>query len=409
MLWLPFIVSLAFFGLVISLWFVSASRIDGARSAIPNRVIVVGSRGKSGTVRLIDAALQNNGIPTYSKITGTVAQEITTKNEVIETPRLGPVSVAEMADTLLRASKEKAQAVVFECLAVSPKLIAFVQNKIVQASVVVLPTIRLDHLEDEGDTIAGITRNILSSIRQVEVLVTGEEDTEALKVIDHWAHQHRVTVIKVRAQATTPDIPGHHPTNIETACAVADHFGIRRDFAIQGMKFASTEPDAETAWGFTRGDSVIRYSDLGAANDPQSAAEAVSRATPIAVDATIVPIIVNRWDRPLRALAFAYALRANPNIPAVGIIGPAVPQIRLALRRQGFKSSQIKRIGFTSSFTQGRAIRKLLSLMEGHPSTWFVMLENIHAWPADRLRSAVQKNGQPIRVPQVRGEENDND
>lgn len=409
MVWVPLLVATAFFAGAVALWFVDATRIYAARASIPRRVIVVGSRGKSGTVRLIDAALQNNGIPTYSKITGTVAQEITVANEVVNTVRLGPVSASEMADTLLRARRQQAQAIVFECMAVNPKLIAYVQNQIIQATVVVMPTIRLDHLEDEGDTIAGITRNILQGLREAEILVTGEENEDALKVIQHWAHQHNVVVLQAVPSDATPQIPGHHPTNIETACVVAEHFGVKREAAIVAMRSATTEPDAEIGWSLDHDGAQLRFSDLGGANDPQSAFEAVTRAQVIAADETVVPIIVSRWDRPLRALAFAYALRANPNTPRVGVIGSASPQIHLALRRQGFRRDQIQHLGFWSTVSAQTSIRSLNRLRGGDKNAWFVMLENIHAWPADRLRSAVHRVGQPINVGRTRGEAANND
>ena len=301
-----------------------------------------------------------------------------------------------MADALIRAHKGKAGAAVLECMAVAPKLIGFVQNRVVKAETVIIPTIRLDHLEDEGDTLTGIAKSILNELHGVKTLITGETDPKALRVMTWWAKKNHVNLVQVASNGSTPKVDGHHPTNVETALAVANTLGISREDALTSLKTVTSEPDAETGWEIIKDGHILRFSDLGGANDPQSAAEALARAQGIAPDRTVIPILVNRWDRPLRSISFAYAMRANPNTPRVGIIGPAIPQIRMALKRQGFRSDQIRHIGWRSTVTSGLALHKLITLKQEHPNAWFVMLENIHAYPADSIRSEIHKAGRPI-------------
>lgn len=397
MFWLPFFVSCGAFGILTAVWGLSAYRVSLARKEIPYRILVVGSRGKSGTVRLISALMSGTGTRTYAKITGTVAEEIDTEGVVSETRRIGPVSVTEMNDVLIRARKKHAEAIVFECMAVAPKLIWFVQNKVVQASIVIIPTIRLDHLEDEGDTLAGITKSILDELKFVKVLITGEQSEESLTVMNSWAKKNNVELLRAVPSENTPAIPGHHPTNVETALHVASHLGLKSSDAIDAMLTATTEPDAEIGWEIIRDDHVLRFSDLGGANDPQSSAEAILRSSSFSEDATLVPILVNRWDRPLRTIAFAYALRPSPNVPSVGIIGPAIPQVRKALRDQGFSTDQIHHISWRSSLTHELVIKKLLKLKADRHNAWFAMVENIHAYPADQIRKTVHSVGSPVK------------
>ena len=398
MIWVPFILSAIAFGVVVFVYTRQAYLLKRARKNLSPRILVLGSRGKSGTVRLLRSLLGHTGTPTYAKITGTVAQEIDIDGNVTNTYRIGPVSASEMADVLIRADKNGAQAGVFECMAVAPKLIAFVQNKIVQAPIVIIPTIRLDHLEEEGDTLKGIAKNILSGLKNVEVLITGETNEEALQVMRWWCHTHHAKFVSVEPLQNTPVIPGHHPTNIETAIGVAHELGIDRSAAIEAISIATTEPDAEMGWEVVRDGHIMRLSDIGGANDPQSAAEALVRAQLIAPNKLIIPLMVNRWDRPLRTIAFAYSLRANPRTPHVGIIGPAIPQVRSALRAQGFHFSQIHHIGWRHTLTTSMALRKLISMQKDEPNAWFVMMENIHAFPADQIRKAFHKHGRPIRI-----------
>lgn len=408
MSWIPFLVSLVGFGLIVFLWGREAIQVSRARKEIPHRILVLGSRGKSGTVRLVASLLSNSGLSTYAKITGTVAEEIDVNSQVSETRRLGPISASEMSDVLRKAHKQAASATVFECMAVLPKLIGFVQNKIIQAPIVIIPTIRLDHLEDEGDTISGITKNILSELKYVQVLITGETNPESLEVMRWWATRHKVKFIEVSANPNTPVLAGHHPTNIETAIAVGAELGINKSDAIDAMMRATAEPDAEQGWEMIIDGHSLRFSDVGGANDPQSSAEAVLRAYNISTDATVVPILVNRWDRPLRTIAFSYSVRATPDTPSVGIIGPAIPQVRRALRAQGFAANQIHHISWRSTLTSKRSVRKLLQLKGAHPDAWFVMVENIHAFPADQIRNTVHRLGTPITSTSSQSKEQDN-
>lgn len=396
MLWLPFIVSLAFFFGAMIWWFVIAQRVHAARNQIELRVFVTGSRGKSGTVRLVHAILANNGIPTYAKVTGTVAEEINTAGIVSETRRLGTISANEMIDVFRRARADGAKAAVMECMAVAPKLITFVQNRVIQAPIVVIPTIRLDHLEDEGDTIPGIAKAIVSGLQRVQTLVTGETNEEALHVMRTWAKRHQVNLIEAVASPDDPVIAGHHPTNVAVAIAVAASMGIERTFAVRGIENVSVEPDAETSWVLDVQGVNITLSDVGGANDPQSGGEAAARAMAEADGNAFVPILVNRWDRPLRALAFANALKPDPRITTVGIIGTALPQTRRALRRAGFRPDQIKRLASWNMVPRTKALHTLRSLVAPRMSGQVVMFENIHSFTADQLRETAHENGTAV-------------
>lgn len=396
MLWLPFIVSVAAFGAAMIWWFVIANRVNAARNQMQLRVLVTGSRGKSGTVRLVHAILSNVGIPSYAKITGTIAQEILPAGEVVETKRIGTISANEMIDVFRRAGSAGAVAAVMECMAVKPELIGFVQGKIIQAPIVVIPTIRLDHLEDEGDTIAGITKAILGGLTRVQTLVTGETNEDALHLMERWAKHNSVRLIVATPSATDPAIPGHHPTNVAVALAVAGAMGIEREYALEGLNNVSLEPDAETSWDLHVDGVAITLSDVGGANDPQSGGEAAARALAAVNGDAFVPIIVNRWDRPLRAIAFANAISPDARITKVGVIGTAVPQSIRALRKAGFARRDIVRIGSWNTVPHAKALATLRRLVSPRLRGQVVMFENIHSFSADHLRNAAHEAGTAI-------------
>ena len=66
-----------------------SSRLKKALDAVPSRILVTGSRGKSGTVRLIHEILRRSGQSAYGKVTGTIAVELYPDGSEHETVRLG--------------------------------------------------------------------------------------------------------------------------------------------------------------------------------------------------------------------------------------------------------------------------------------------------------------------------------
>lgn len=85
-----------------------------------HRVLVTGTRGKSGMVRLLDAALGACGVRCWSRVTG-VVPTVRTPEGLFRIRRTAPASVAEMR-WWLASLPRNAEAVVLENSAVAPEL-----------------------------------------------------------------------------------------------------------------------------------------------------------------------------------------------------------------------------------------------------------------------------------------------
>ena len=398
---LPVLVAAIFVSIVFIMWGTAALRTRNARAKLDTRILVLGSRGKSGTVRLLHAVMNQCGIPSYAKITGTIAQEINIQNEILPTRRIGLVSSDEMGEALIRAAKSSAKAVIFECMAVSPNLIAFIQNRIVKAQTIIIPTIRLDHLEDEGQTIEEITKNILLKLRNVETLITGETNEASLKIMKRWARRNHVNFYQAQPTVDMFRCDGHHETNVAIALQVGYLQNLKHDDMCNALAECSTEPEASTGWELKAEGKQLRYTEIGGANDPESAAEAAGKAKIFALNDTVIPIIVNRWDRPLRSISFASALLPSSHIPKVGIIGSATLQTRKILKQAGFSRKQIVYLGWTKTFTKRRTLESLFSLLGEQDKGWIVMYENIHSPSSDRIRKTVHNAGMELREREI--------
>lgn len=405
--WIAGWTALAFvvaFGLFLVL---NARRAHQSRDRIEHRVLVTGTRGKSGTVRLIHAALANNNVSAFGKITGTAASELFTDGTEHPTLRLGPATACEMNSSLVRAAKQDAQVGVFECMAVSPSLIELVSAQLVQPEIVVIPTIRLDHLEEEGNSEVDIGRTILTATKGARAVVTGVTQPDIVAEFTDIAAENGMDIHFVTPDASTPTVPGHHPTNVAIAVKVCALLGLDEAAAVTGMHEVSVEPRAQTFDRIMRADgSEILLIDLSAANDPQSARDA--RAGLGLKREHIAPIIVNRWERPLRSLTFIAATYGR--FGTVGVAGTLTHWANRWVKRE---DRRLKGHGAHTRYVSlpRRATRSadalwewtnLFSSVRNRASRAVVLFENVHNPSADSLRKLFDREATKIDYDELR-------
>lgn len=378
LLWGPGITALAFVAAIGVNTVIHGRRLYVARKSIEHRILVTGSRGKSGTVRLIHAALAGTGHLAYAKITGTTAVELDVTGSEISTKRFGTIGVTEIADALTRAHRQAADYAVFECMAVRPDLIELVQKDIMKADVVVIPTIRLDHLEDEGDDILEIGMSILRAVGKPKLIVTGVDQPELMSAFERHCEAEGIRLVFAFASERSPRVDGHHPTNAAIALEVAHHFHVDAGKARDAMKNSSHEPENQVVWKFLEMARDINYCDLGGANDPESSAESVMSSGVLTEDREIVPLLVHRWDRPLRAVTFAHAISPD-HVKAVMVTGSLYPWTRAVLIRRGFDPAAVLRLTRSRAKRPLKLLEKFAELYPGNEkSVTLVSVENVH-------------------------------
>lgn len=119
------------------------------RKAVPLRIHVYGTRGKTGLTRRVIALLRQNGIRTMGRTTGDEA--ILHNPEGTERPqrRLGPANIHEYLGCLNKAAASGCKALVMECMALAPENVHAAGN-ILQPGHVLLTNTRPDHYESQG-------------------------------------------------------------------------------------------------------------------------------------------------------------------------------------------------------------------------------------------------------------------
>jgi poly-gamma-glutamate synthase PgsB/CapB len=241
---------------------------------IPQRVLVNGIRGKSSVTRLTAGALRGGGLVTVAKTTGSAARFI--HPDATEEPvhrKFGIANVVEQIEIVRRAAAYSPDALVIECMAVSPDLQEINQTKLIRSTVGVLSNVREDHLTEMGPTLDDVARSLSLSMPVGGVCITAEK--ERLAILEDEARRRDCLLVAVDPDSVSDAEMAGFPyftfkENVAIALAVAATLGIDRTAALHGMWAAPPDPGALSVQSYQVGHRILRFANVFAANDPQS-------------------------------------------------------------------------------------------------------------------------------------------
>jgi gamma-polyglutamate synthase len=378
-------------------WAVWSRRNDSRMQRLPLRILVTGTRGKSSTVRLIHAALTAGGISTLGKMTGTASRELDTTGAEHSTNRVGQVSILEMLETVHRSFSRDAvapEAVVLECMAVTPELIDMCTEDIVRPQVSIVTNALWDHLEEQGTSLEQIAVSLSRSMSGAQLAITAEH-REAIRATLGYEARIRGCAFDAVSGSRVPSsilerLPGAHPDNVAIALAVAAFAGVEQETAVRGMEIATAEPLPTRPVMTVINGTEWWYRDIGSVNDTDSLTPALEQAkAQMPVDAVTLAILTTRWDRPLRAIQFASSIPPG-DVDGLVIVGEPDVVVRHYAREIGWSSDRILRLG-TWGFGERplyRRISEFATRVSGrHPERIALIgTENNHQYVADTIR-----------------------
>ena len=141
--------------------------------AIPLRIHVNGTRGKSSVTRLVAAGLREGGLRTFAKTTGTAPRVIDSEGKDRIIHRLRLPSIGEQVRLLSYFASERPQAVVMECMAVQPQYQWIAEHQMVKSHIGVITNVRPDHLDEMGPTEDDVAYSLCNTIPVDGILITG--------------------------------------------------------------------------------------------------------------------------------------------------------------------------------------------------------------------------------------------
>jgi poly-gamma-glutamate synthase PgsB/CapB len=284
-------------------------------AAIPIRIHVNGTRGKSSVVRLIAGALRAHGVRVCAKATGSLPRMIMADGTEYPIHRAGHANIIEHLRIIGVAAREGAEALVIECMALQPRLQALSELMMVRSTHGVITNARADHLDVMGPTERDVALALLGSVPRRAVLFTGEPGYRAEFEAACADRETRLVALSpadfdaVSDQELARFPYVEHKQNVALALAVARELGVPRDVALRGMVAAAPDVGALREYELDFFGRRIVVVNGFAANDPLST-EQIWRLTlerHPQVERRIM--VVNcRFDRPDRSRQLGEAI-----------------------------------------------------------------------------------------------------
>ncbi len=260
---MPLVPLLAALGILLALGACERVARDRCWRAVPIRIHVNGTRGKSTITRLIWSALREAGIPAVAKTTGTEPRLLLPDGTERPLRRRARASIREQLQVLRTARRHHARAVVVECMALDPELQWISEHRMVRATIGVVSNVRPDHVEIMGDDDASIAACLANTIPRAGVVVAGDAGVAALLA-------ERARQVGSRVVSPVAGEGDWLAENQRTALAVTRELGIPDEVSTRGFAAVPHDPGAVRSGHLDGGDARGRWIDATAANDPVS-------------------------------------------------------------------------------------------------------------------------------------------
>lgn len=332
---------------------------------IPVRIHVNGTRGKSSVTRLIAAALRAGGRTTCAKTTGTLPRFILPDASEVPVFRPSRANVLEQLRIVRAAAAQGAEALVIECMAVTPELQWLSEARFIEATHGVITNARPDHLDEMGPGEDDVAWALCGMVPRGGTLFTAER--RRLAILEHAARDRGarlVAVSQAELDAVTDVEMGRfryteHRDNVALALAVAADLGVPRDVALGGMWRARPDAGALTFHEIAFFGRAIHFVNGFAANDPESTEQiwrmALARYPSVQ---RRVALFNCRADRPDRSAQLGAAFPGWPAADTAVLIGTGTYIFAQAAEAVGYDVSRIV-------FAEDRSVAQIFETIVG--------------------------------------------
>lgn len=258
-------------------------------NAIPIRILVNGTRGKTTVTRQLHSALSSK-ITVLAKTTG--SQALLIYPNASEHPinrRFGYHLIREQYKFFSLAYSLKVDAVVVECSAVSPESQLIMAQKLVKPTCSIITNARIDHIDQMGSTVESTAKVLKLSVPEGQKFYTSDsyfiEDPQSIVV--EGSNEELVTKV------------------------------LEEEFNFKNVSFNAYKPDIGLVGPFSVGNLVIV--NAFAANDKESASQILDKYD----GQDYVVLYNNRADREFRVSYFA-SLFESYSVKQVIVLGEHV-------------------------------------------------------------------------------------
>jgi gamma-polyglutamate synthase len=295
---------------LLAYWIVERLALERQRRAVPLRICVTGTRGKSTVVRLLAAILRQSGRNVLAKTTGSKPVLILPDGSEREIARFGRPSILEQKRVLAVAARLGADTVVAEMMSIRAENLRAESAFVFRPGILAVTNVRLDHLDDMGRTKDAIAATLAAATPPGGATFVLEE--EAYPAFAEAAKKRRGTIIRVPQEAGAAAAAREFPDNARLAGAIAASLGIPPETIAAGFAAALPDYGALRLWKAREpgGGRALYLASVFAANEPESSAEAIAalRARHPALPSKAVALLNLRADRGDRTAQWLQAL-----------------------------------------------------------------------------------------------------
>ena len=262
--------------------FVEAGLAAKGRTALPTRIAVTGTRGKSSVVRLIAAGLRAGGKRVAAKTTGSRAVFIAPDGEETPLRRRGRARILEQSGILRRAAGAGAEVLVSEVMSIRPETYAVELGRILRPQILVVTNVRLDHLSDIGTTLEEAALAFAQGVPLDSKVFFLLED--APPALASGLRRRGVVIVDSSELDVDEALRGlPYPEwkgNLKLALGVCEALGVARDVALSGMRTVRPDFGSLKAWRIEMASPPRPWVVISAfaANEPESTLAALKGA-----------------------------------------------------------------------------------------------------------------------------------
>ena len=391
-----FLLSLMSLYIYVSWALVSSQKFQINQNNIQWRVHVNGIRGKSSVTRYVSAVFRTAGYHTFGKTTGTAARVIRPNGEDYDFGRKGYANVNEQVRILKEFSRQKAQAVVMECMAVNPVYAQWLEEKVMFSHIGIITNVRLDHTDYMGETLEQIAESLSHTIPKDGIFITSETNPKLISILAKNAKRKNSQIILAHKDLVAPqDKEGFDhfviEENIAIGYRIAELLNVPKEKALKAMQSAPAEPGAFNIERvqfskYERGQFSkyeLAWANLFAVNDRESFIDITKKLFKQYPDYYKVVILNNRHDRPTRVELFA-KIAQNLKFERVITFGDYESGVNQVFASEPAK---VVNLGNSTKFKYSPATELLTQIVSGIDCRKILLIGtvNIHTPQAEKL------------------------
>ncbi len=361
--------------LAVALWLaylvLERVRLDRRLTAVPLRITVTGTRGKSSVTRMLASVLRQNGARVLAKTTGSQALMVLPDGSEKEVRRRGHPSILEQKGVIHLGAETGVDAAVIEIMSLHPENHLVESHVLLKPHIVVVTNFRVDHTAAMGETREEVASVLALDVpRGARVFVPEGELIPSFRAAVMEAGGE---LVPVRAGAGERSGMAGFEENLDLVFAVAGSLGIDERTVGEGIRRARGDVGALAVWryrlaGAEPGCFVV---NAFAANDPESTG-LVHRGVldALGLDATpCVGLLSLRPDRGDRTVQWTEALAGGflESFDHLYVCGLHARALKRGLRRWG----GVERIGILRETRAPEIMRTVLGRFGNGPAILF--------------------------------------